>query len=409
MRILVVATQLPVPPDTGGKIRTLNILKHLGSAHDLTLACTVPPEINPDLLLQMEGICSRFIPVVSRLHSRYSYTYFLKLLLNFFSSYPFGVAKDFSPALARCIQDLLHAHQYHLVLCDFLHASINLPARSMVPIILFQHNVEAEIFRRHNLQASNKVTRAFWHYQWKKIRAYEQRIMRCVDHCIIVSETDRRTFQREYNVSQVSTIDTGVDVDYFSHSSASRIPHRMVFTGSMDWLPNEDAMLFFAQEVLPAIVHRISDASLVIVGRHPSTKILRLNQKNTHIVVTGRVEDVRPYLAEASVFVAPLRIGGGTRIKIFEAMASGLPVVSTAIGAEGLSVQHGRNILSADTPQEFADAIVNLFRNESMWTRVAENGKQLVTHAYDWPIIARQFSEICLTTIQKCGGCHNGN
>jgi glycosyltransferase involved in cell wall biosynthesis len=233
--------------------------------------------------------------------------------------------------------------------------------------------------------------------------------MRRFDRSMCVSETDRLTFQRDYQLTNVSSIDTGVDVDYFSAHQGPRVPNRLLFTGSMDWMPNEDAILFFVREVLPRISEVIPDVSLAIVGRYPSRRLKNLCDSNPAILVTGRVEDVRPYLATSSVFIVPLRIGGGTRIKIFEAMASGLPVVSTSVGAEGLPLQHQRHLLLADSPDDFARSVVMLLKDRALARQITDTAHSLVTHNYDWRVITRQVENILRTTIQEGGYPHHEN
>jgi sugar transferase (PEP-CTERM/EpsH1 system associated) len=399
--MLFFSTQLPIPADTGGRIRTLNIIKHLVADHDFTFVCAVDVNIEESALEQMRQICSSFFPVRQTQWDRSSWRYYLKLLANFASPYPFGVAKDYSPALVRRLHQLIAAERFDVLVCDFLQATINLQSIHTLPTVLFQHNVEAEIFRRYLLQQTSWLGRMFWLYQWKKMRRYEGRVAKQLDCCIAVSEADRKTFQRDYGLTNVSTIDTGVDVDYFASYRATQRPCHLVFTGSMDWMPNEDGILWFVHEILPIIRRRLPEVSLSIVGRRPGRKLVQLGQSAAEITVTGRVDDVRPHLAEAAVFVVPLRIGGGTRIKIFEAMASGVPVVSTTVGAEGLRVEDGRNILLADTPQTFAEAVVKLLSNASTAREIATAARNLVTQSNDWKIVARQFAEICLRTVSN--------
>lgn len=398
LKILFVATQLPVPADTGGKIRTLNVVRHLAHEHDLTFISTVDLDTEEKVLEEMRRVCPRFIAIPHRHYHRTSWRYFLKLLVNFASPYPFGVAKDYSRALAREIRHLAE-RDFDVLVCDFLHASINLQYVDSLPTVLFQHNVEAEIFRRHYLQQRNWLARLFWLYQWKKMRRYEGSVSRQLDCCIAVSETDKDRFQKDYRLTNVSTIDTGVDVGHFGALERRRVPQRLVFTGSMDWLPNEDGMLWFVREVFPAISQAVPGASLAIVGRRPGRKIQRLSETDPQVIVTGRVEDVRPYLAEGSVFIVPLRIGGGTRIKIFEAMAAGIPVVSTTIGAEGLRVEDGRHLLLANDASTFVQSVITLLRNPDRALQIAGAAKTLVMEKYDWKIISQQFSAICRKTV----------
>jgi polysaccharide biosynthesis protein PslH len=181
-------------------------------------------------------------------------------------------------------------------------------------------------------------------------------------------------------------VPTGVDTAYFARAATAPRPHHLVFTGSMDWLPNEDGMLYFVREILPLIRHEEPSATLSIVGRAPTPAVTRLGAEYG-IEVTGRVGDVRPHMAAGSVYVVPLRIGGGTRLKIFEAMAMGLPVVSTTVGAEGLPVAPGVHVLVADDAAGFAAAVVGLLRDFAERTRIGEAGRQLVAERYDWSAV----------------------
>ncbi len=409
LRILFVATQLPAPQDTGGKIRSYHVLRQLAMRHQVTFIGTVPPGTSEAHLEAIRSICADFVAVPHRSVSSDSLAYRLMVIPNLFSPLPFGIAKDRSPRLATKVADMVRKRKFDLIIGDFLHSMVNLRDLDSVPILLFQHNVEAEILRRHCEQARNPLHRLFWFYQWKKLKAFERRASETATSCVAVSERDRRIFMQDYGFNNVFVIDTGVDVAYFSPSSRPRIPHRMLFTGSMDWRPNEDAMIFFSEQVLPRISRAIPDASLKIVGRYPGKRVQRLAETNPLVQVTGRVDDVRPHLAESSLFIVPLRIGGGTRIKIFEAMASGIPVLSTRIGAEGLPVQDQVHLLLADTPEELAHRALLIMQNPTLAQKLTENAKAFISSNNDWNIIGRQFSDICHQTIQIQKGSINEN
>jgi glycosyltransferase involved in cell wall biosynthesis len=277
-----------------------------------------------------------------------------------------------------------------------------MPERLPCPSVLFTHNVEAEIWRRHFETARQPLKRALMHGQWSRMLAFERKALDRFDLVLTVSETDRATFQRLYpsETRRYHVVPTGVDTEYFApacgaiHSGprneaggVAAQPKHLVFTGSMDWLPNEDGMLYFCSDILPGIRREEPGATVSIVGRAPTPAVRRLAEI-PGVDVTGRVEDVRPHMACASAYIVPLRIGGGTRLKIFEAMSMGKAVVSTTIGAEGLPVTPGRDVLIADDPAAFANAVVHLLRNEGDRRQLEAAARQLVLDRYDWAVVA---------------------
>jgi glycosyltransferase involved in cell wall biosynthesis len=193
-------------------------------------------------------------------------------------------------------------------------------------------------------------------------------------------------------------IPTGVDTAYLAEVQGEPAnPRNLVFIGSMDWLPNVDGVTYFAHDILPRIRHAEPDVTFTIVGRAPTPAVQQLAQI-PGVQVTGRVEDIRPYLAEAAVNVVPLRIGGGTRLKIFEAMAAGRASISTRVGAEGLPTQDGRHLLLADDPDAFANAVVTLLRQPSKRQAIETEARALVTRQYDWSVAATHLEQAILDT-----------
>jgi glycosyltransferase involved in cell wall biosynthesis len=274
---------------------------------------------------------------------------------------------------------------------------VNLPAALPCPGVLFTHNVESEIWRRHAETRAGQLSGALYRQQYRRMLAFERQALARFDGALAVSDADRETFGRLYPGAARGPIDvipTGVDTGFFTPSSATSASsdHSIVFTGSMDWLPNEDAMQFFCADVLRRIQSAVPDAVLSIVGRAPTPAVQRLAQMHG-VRVTGRVDDVRQYLHDAAVFVVPLRIGGGTRLKIFEAMAAGKAVVSTTVGAEGLDVTPDEHLLIADAAPAFADAVVQLLRNSDRRRLLGEAARALVLAKYDWAAVAGRLED----------------
>jgi glycosyltransferase involved in cell wall biosynthesis len=270
------------------------------------------------------------------------------------------------------------------------------------PWILFTHNVESEIWRRHAEQATNPMSRFMLTQQWQRMLRFEGAALSRFDLVLAVSEADGLTFERLYPGSlkaPVHVVQTGVDTAYFTPSAPAPKRTHMVFTGSMDWLPNEDGMTYFCREILPRIRESEPEATVSIIGRAPTPAVRKLAEI-PGVEVTGRVDDVRPHIARGSVYIVPLRIGGGTRLKIFEAMSMGKAVVSTTVGAEGLPVTSGRDIDIADEPARFADAVVRLMRDTEARREIESAARRLVVEKYDWSAVASDFESALVRAAQ---------
>ena len=278
--------------------------------------------------------------------------------------------------------------------------------------MIFTHNVESEIWRRHAETKTGAMAKALYGMQYRRMLRYEGRALTRFDGVLAVSDADAATFASLYPGAirqPVHVVPTGVDTNYFApdRSPAPRTlqsasgNQQLIFTGSMDWLPNEDAMQFFCRDILPLIRAEEPDASLSIVGRTPTPAVKRLAE-DRGVRVTGRVDDVRPYMKDAAVYVVPLRIGGGTRLKIFEAMAMGKALVSTTVGAEGLPVTDGEHLTIADEPNTFARAVVRLLRDAERRAQLETAARALVVERYDWSAVAGEL-EAALVDIADRG------
>ena len=238
--------------------------------------------------------------------------------------------------------------------------------------------------------------------QWRRMRSYEGAECRRAAHVVAVSEADRGTFVKDYGVTSVSAVATGVDTDFFhpSLTEAAR-PSEIVFTGSMDWMPNEDGITWFVQDVLPLVRSSVNGATLSIVGRNHTAGVQALATERGGIVVTGTVPDIRPYLERAAVVIVPLRVGGGTRLKIFEAMAMERAIVSTTIGAEGLPVTGGDDIRIADDATAFAAAVVQLLRDAPGARAIGIAAAAQVRQHFGWERVTSVFADACESTLSR--------
>lgn len=396
MHILWLKTELLHPVDKGGKIRTYQTLKHLKSSHQITYLCLDDGSAAPDAEARADEYCHALVTVPFAAPRKGTATFYGDLARNVFSSLPYAVAKYRSAAMREAIVRAVSERHVDLVVCDFLFPSINLPSGLPVPCVLFQHNVEAAIWERHASTAGHPVKRAYMRSQWRRMAAWEGRECLRFDHVIAVSEDDATAMRRAYGAARVSHVPTGVDVDFFRRSgTVAREPGTIVFIGSMDWMPNEDGVAWFAEQVLPRIRSQIGNARFVVVGRNPSPAVVAMAARDAMIEVTGTVPDVRPYLERADVVVVPLRIGGGTRLKIFEGMGMECAIVSTTVGAEGLPLTDGDEIRITDDPSAFASACVALVRDPVARDRMGTHAALRVRRDFGWQHAASKFADDC--------------
>lgn len=399
MRILWVKTELLHPVDKGGRIRTYQMLKRLRALHEITYLTLDDGRSGSDAVERAEEYCHDLVRIPHESPETFSGRFYLDLLRNAPSRLPYAVWKYRSAALREAIERIVRRDAIDLVVCDFLAPSCNVPHDLDVPILLFEHNVEAMIWRRHHEVARNPMKRAFLRREWRRMQAFECRECRRYDRVVAVSEADRRLLADHCGADHIEVVPTGVDTMYFRPGGAvERAPGRIVFTGSMDWLPNVDAVRYFTGEILPRIRAAVPAVSFDVVGRRPTPEIRRIGERDEAVTVTGFVDDIRPYLERAAVAVVPLKIGGGTRLKIYEAMAMETPVVSTSVGAEGLPLRDGDDLLIADRPNEFARAVIRLLEDEAYARTLGERAALRVRREFGWDVVTRDFARICERT-----------
>lgn len=396
MKILWAKTELLHPLDKGGKIRTYHMLRELKCTHHITYVTLDDGQRAPDAIDRAMEYCHEVVRIPFRAQAKRTLGFYAELGGNLFSTLPYAVAKYRCRAMRREIGVQVATRAVDVLVCDFLFPSVNVPDDLPCATVLFEHNVEALIWKRHWEQARDPVSKRYLRTQWQRMHTFEAAECRRYSRVVTVSAEDREIVSREYGVAGVCDVPTGVDSAYFRPTgSHSRDPHAMVFTGSMDWIPNEDAMRFFVQHVLPRIRQAVPDATLTVVGRNPTPALRSLAEREHGVTITGRVNDVRPFMERAALYVVPLRIGGGTRLKIFEAMAMGLPVLSTRVGAEGLPVTSGRDIALADSPGQLANAAVELLTDEARARALGTEGSRTVRERAGWDRAAGEFAAIC--------------
>ena len=390
MKILWVKTDFLHPTTRGGQIRTLEMLRELHKRHEVHYVAFDDPA-NPEGLRRSSEYSTQAYPVSHRIVPKRSIRFVGQLAAGLFSPIPVAGMRYRSAAMRDMISRLISDHDFDAKVCDFLAPSINI--QDMSGWILFQHNVESVIWERHAQSGRTPWHRAYFAQQARRMCHWERAVCREASHVVAVSHRDEQLMRERFGIHDTSSVATGVDLEYFERPLGAPRAYDLVFVGSMDWMPNIDGMHWFLSDVLPLIRARKPDCRLAIVGRNPPPSLIGAAE-NESITVTGTVPDVRPYLWTSAISVVPLRVGGGTRLKIFEAMAAGTPVIATAIGAEGLPVRHGETIRIADTAEALADECLDLLEDTHAQATMAESALQMVRANFSWEHVTRCFEEI---------------
>lgn len=395
LRVAFISPVFLFPADAGGKIRTGNILRGLKESgqFDVTLLSPATPEQQREWQGELDRLCSRFIGwQPSPPQPRW------KRAPDLLSSLPINVVNDRTPAAVEAVQRTLAAEAFDVVVFDFVHAAVLRPDYLKGATVCFKHNVEAEIFERHAKTAASAPLRWLWASQAAKMRRFEREALARFTRVVAVSERDAKMFEKNDGLKTARAIPTGVDLDFFSWQTPAEGSPTVVFTGSMDWEANVDGIRFYIDEVWPRVRAQVPNAQLRVVGRHPPASLTQRGVPG--VTFTGFVDDVRDHVRDAQAFVIPLRVGGGTRIKAFEAMAMGLPVVSTSIGIEGLDVDDGTHFLRADGPEALADATLKLIHDGALRLKLSRAARQLVEARFGHRVAADVFGRILVEAVE---------
>ncbi len=395
--LLFVSPRFLFPLNEGGKIRTAGILRAMkGGAFNITLLSPAPRD-GGRYAAEIASVADAFVSWPEPSGG------WIRLARGMMGAWPVSAAGDFSAAGRRAVAAAL-AGGVDILVADFPHGAVLLPERLPAASVMFTHNVEAEILERHASVATG-WRRVVWRREAARMRRFEAATLRRFRSVIAVSERDARALVARYGLGQVARIDTGVDLDYYRFQAPRVEAGTVVFSGALDSRSNIDGIEFLLRAVWPLVVSTRPSARMVVVGRNPPAALVAEAASaglNWHF--TGTVDDIRPAMSEGDVAAIPLRVGSGTRLKAFEAMAMGLPVVSTTLGVEGLGLQPGTQYLAGDDAAGFAAAICALLGDFERRRQLAETARALVEARYGWDRIGAQFERICLDALEESGG-----
>ena len=391
MKILWVKSDFLHPTTRGGQIRTLEIVKRLHARHEVHYIAYEDAG-QPEGLQRVHEYCTKAYPVPHEVPPHASLKFVVQLAANVFSSMPLALSRYCTAAMRQRIATVRKAVNFDAMVSDFVFMAPNF--EDLNQAVLFQHNVESVIWRRHAATAPDPLRKMYFRVQARRMFNWERRMCLSAGRVIAVSPQDAANMRELFGVSKVSPIPTGVDVEFFRRPPQVSAKADLVFLGAMDWMPNIDGVQYFVREILPLIRKRLPACTLAVVGRSPSAAIRALAERDSAVQVTGTVADVRPWLWGSQVSVVPLRIGGGTRLKIYESMAAGTAIVSTRVGAEGLDVSHPANIRLADTPSEFAGQCIELLENPQERERLAARALSMVTTSFSQDVVVAEFERL---------------
>jgi glycosyltransferase involved in cell wall biosynthesis len=398
LNVVVVNSELPYPPTAGNRIRTLNLVLRLARRHRITLIAHRNPDAAEaeqavaflaqhgiEAVLADRGIAPRAGPML-----------YARLAVNLFSTLPYTVASHTSDAVRRAVLELAARHRVDLWQAEstiFMNALHNLVR---APKLVNAQNVESLIWQRYYETEQNPLKCWYIKQQWRKFERFERRAFAEATQVIAVSAEDALLIRERFGGQRVDVVDNGIDRAYFEAVRAERDPCQILFLGSLDWRPNLDAVGLLLDRILPMVLAEEPSARLCLVGRKPPEPVVRRVRELDQVELHADVPDIRPYLARSGVMVVPLRIGGGSRLKILEALATGLPVVSTCVGAEGLELEPGRDFMEADTVDEMVRTLIACLRDPGPAQAQAARVRRFVLDRYDWDMLATKLESIWL-------------
>jgi glycosyltransferase involved in cell wall biosynthesis len=402
-RILFLTQVLPYPLNSGAKIRAYYVLRHLAQRHAVTLVSFVRADDRPEYVAHLKSFCHAVHTVPMR---RSRLRDIRALLMAGLTSQSVIIVRDEINEMRTMLRRLVEDESFDVVHADQTSmAQYALYARSRIPdpesrrktrLVLDAHNALYRIPERMSAHERNPLKRLAFRREARALARYEAQAYQRFDHVVYVANEDRQVLQERMLVedSRFTTIPICVDPEEKPLIERAQHPRAVTHLGTMFWPPNVEGALWFAQEVFPQVLAQLPEARFVIIGKDPPQEVRDLSVQAHNVQVTGYVPDPAPYLAETAVFVVPLRAAGGMRVKILDAWCWGMPIVSTSIGAEGIAVRDGQDILIGDTPKAFAQAVARVLKDPALGERLRQNGRRRVEERYNWRRIYARWDDV---------------
>jgi polysaccharide biosynthesis protein PslH len=397
MHAVIADADLCYPPTSGKRLRTLHLMERLAQRHRVTYVCRCDA-LDHESERARAYLVDRRIEVllVKQPRPRKSGAWFYaRLAANLLSPLPYSVASHASRAMEEMLRSLAANRRVDVWQFEWPAYAAAVQGLPGTRTVIATHNVESLIWQRYHETERNPLKRWYIKRQWRKYERFERRIYSAATRVVTCTEEDAALLRDAFGVAEVDVVENGMDRSYFDTlPDVPRVPKQILFLGALDYRPNVDAVNLLLDRIFPAVQAYEPEARLSLVGRNPCADLLRTTARMRNVEVHANVPDVRPFLAGAAVMAVPLRVGGGSRLKILEALATGLPVVSTKVGAEGLELSDGQEIELVQDVDGMADALVRVLRDPARALAVARRGRQLVRERYDWNVLADKLEAV---------------
>jgi polysaccharide biosynthesis protein PslH len=402
MHAVIVDGDVSYPPTSGKRLRTLNLMQRMAARHEVTYIarCQTPDAANRQASDFFRDHRIEPIFVDQPLPKKKGLPFYARLAANAISPWPYSVSSHQSAAMRQTVNAYAADHDVDLWQFEWSGYLPSLNITTRVPKLLIAHNVDTLIWRRYHENARGFAKRLFLKRQARKFERFEHWAFSHADRVVAVSSEDAALICDQFHQPNVDVVENGIDRAFFAFADARRDPHRILFLGALDWRPNQDAVQLLLDKIFPEVLAQEPHAKLVIVGRDPGTSLVSRVAQMPQVELHANVPDVRPYLASCGVMTVPLRIGGGSRLKILEALACGLPVVSSRVGAEGLNLTPGTHYTLAEE-SSMAAALVQGIRQPEPLREVAAAGRALVLETYDWDTLANKLEAVWEKMVAK--------
>jgi glycosyltransferase involved in cell wall biosynthesis len=389
MKILMIAHLVPYPLHGGVRIRNFNLLKEASRRHEIHLfAFTQKAHQSDDDTLResldaIRPYCHH-LEVFEIPTDRSPWRWYALLLMNLLSSVPYSAWRYYSRDMAAAIRRHVREHRFDVVEFGTVALARFAPLVPDAPRLMVHHNIESQLLLRRSKHVPRLTERIYLAFQAAKLRRYERKTAPWFVRHTTCSEQDRQALTSIAPGVRAVVVPNGFDTDYFKPVETPMEENSIVFVGSMGWFPNLDGMLYFRNEVWPLLKVQVPDVKAYVIGTEAPPELKRFSTQDNNFRLLGFVDDIRPIVARSAVFAVPLRVGGGTRLKIIEAMAMGKAIVSTSVGCEGIEVTHGDNILIADTPSSFAESIACILTDPDLRCRLGAHARKTASEKYTW-------------------------